>query len=145
RVPGGHLASLLADCRRGQECPRGRAAARDVLGGRLRRQEPGAGPAEGRGRSAGRRRPAGGGTVMIRDTPCPDATRLSALLHHELPGEEQAELIGHLDSCDCCQKALEELATGGDRTLIPAGGGAHDPPSDSAYWPALRRVEGDVH
>jgi serine/threonine protein kinase len=80
---------------------------------------------------------------MIQEATCPDPGRLDELLHNRLPERQQAELVGHLDACMSCQLALEELATGGE-PLTPVGDAEASPPSDSAFWPALREVENQV-
>src|SRR5262245_41797783 len=82
---------------------------------------------------------------MTARTPCPDPARLRDLLADGLPDTEQAELTGHLDICACCQEALERLATGESAVAACVRHIDRDEPApNSAYWQALRRVEGEV-
>jgi serine/threonine-protein kinase len=65
-----------------------------------------------------------------------DATRLKSFLDDELPEPEQSQLVGHLDTCATCRRALDRLAAGSRlwselRRLVPAPGAgsraaAHD-------------------
>ncbi len=81
---------------------------------------------------------------MIPETPCPDAARLKGLLESSLPAEEQKALVGHLDSCTGCQHSLETMAAGGAPVSEAVRQAERDQPaSDSAYWAALRRLEGE--
>jgi serine/threonine protein kinase/uncharacterized protein with WD repeat len=77
-------------------------------------------------------------------TPHPDETQLQALLRSGLTEAVQSEIVAHLDSCECCRTALEELA--GDAPLPAAV--RHDTPqppsSNSAYWPALREIKQEI-
>jgi serine/threonine-protein kinase len=50
-------------------------------------------------------------------TSCPDPDRLKEWLDGALPGDEQAALSGHVESCEACQQALEGLAAGGESWL----------------------------
>jgi serine/threonine protein kinase len=61
--------------------------------------------------------------VQRRDFCC-DTNRLRLLLDDELPTPAQVELVGHLDECQECQQALEELA------------------ADKPWWHELRRLHG---
>jgi serine/threonine protein kinase len=80
---------------------------------------------------------------MIPETPCPDAARLKGLLESSLPEAEQNVLVGHLDSCTGCQHSLEEIAAGGAPVSESVRLAERDqPPADSAYWTALRQLEG---
>src|SRR5204863_9384440 len=76
---------------------------------------------------------------------CPDVARLRGLLDSSLPDPEQAELTGHLDSCECCQEQLEELAASGS-SWPPAARPPADarPPSGSAFWPKLQELQREV-
>ena len=47
---------------------------------------------------------------MTSPTTCPDPVRLQELIDGGLPEPDQAELTGHLDSCECCQQRLETIA-----------------------------------
>ncbi len=51
-----------------------------------------------------------------------DSNRLRLLLSEELPAEQQAEVMGHLDDCAACQQAIEGLA------------------ADKPWWDELRQV-----
>ena len=53
-----------------------------------------------------------------------DPNRLRLLLDDALPAPAQAEMVGHLDVCERCQQALEELA------------------ADKPWWQELRRMGG---
>jgi serine/threonine protein kinase len=46
---------------------------------------------------------------MLAPPSCPDRVRLSGLLAGDLPADESARLAEHVDSCDGCQKALDDL------------------------------------
>src|SRR5438128_2698049 len=46
-------------------------------------------------------------------TTCPDPVRLSELLEDRLPAEENARLAAHVDTCERCQKALDDLTAAG--------------------------------
>jgi len=59
-------------------------------------------------------------------TPCDDPNRLRALLEDRLPPCEQAELAGHLESCERCQTALEGMA------------------AESLWWDEARRFAVDA-
>src|SRR5262245_22615519 len=54
---------------------------------------------------------------MAPVTGCPDRSRLRDHLDGALREGEQAELIAHLDQCEACRRAIEELAAG-DGTLL---------------------------
>jgi hypothetical protein len=81
---------------------------------------------------------------MNYPTPCPDLPRLQDLLASRLPEEEQAALIGHLDSCSGCQNSLEEIAGGPPPLPAVWGESSGLPAAESAFWPALRRVQEEV-
>jgi WD40 repeat protein/serine/threonine protein kinase len=83
---------------------------------------------------------------MNRQTVCPDTARLQELLDNCLPDDEQSDLVRHLDSCTGCQHSLEALACGG--SSCPEAVRHVDevrPPSDSAFWPALRQLESEAN
>jgi serine/threonine protein kinase len=76
---------------------------------------------------------------------CPDPVRLKELLSSGLPEQEHADLIGHLDSCECCQHSLEEIAAGGSSWTEAARELGRDRPhATSAYWPALQKIEDEI-
>jgi Tol biopolymer transport system component len=78
---------------------------------------------------------------MKPHSPCPDRLRLQGLLETSIPEAEQADLVGHLDSCTDCQHSLEEMAAGSSWPGAARAADTPQPPSDSAYWVALRKVE----
>jgi tricorn protease-like protein len=82
---------------------------------------------------------------MATQTPCPDHARLEKLLDSSLPEDEQAELIGHLDGCSCCQHSLEELASGGSPCAqMVREAEAGRPPSQSHFWNVMKNLQGSV-
>jgi hypothetical protein len=81
---------------------------------------------------------------MTPHDPCPDRLRLQGLLETSIPEAEQADLIGHLDSCTDCQHSLEEMAGGSSWSGVVQPTDTPQPPSGSAYWAALKKVEKDV-
>src|SRR5438132_11740951 len=60
---------------------------------------------------------------MLRRGPTCDPNRLKLLLQDNLPKEQQAAMVDHLDGCEQCQEALEGLA------------------ADKSWWERLR----DIH
>lgn len=76
---------------------------------------------------------------------CPEPEELRQLIDGSLAEERQQECTEHLDSCQCCQIRLEELATSG--TLL-SGVCKHldkaEPEATSAYWPALKALDADT-
>jgi hypothetical protein len=73
---------------------------------------------------------------------CPTPARLQALLDGSLSPLEQADLTAHLDFCGECQQSLNRLADDGsglEQVLRHAN--RDRPPGDSAFWPALARLE----
>jgi serine/threonine protein kinase/Tol biopolymer transport system component len=75
---------------------------------------------------------------------CPSTDRLHSLIDGSLPDEERTDLTEHLDGCERCQQALEEMACDGTSLLHVCRASCERPPSASAYWSALRRVEGQL-
>jgi tRNA A-37 threonylcarbamoyl transferase component Bud32/Tol biopolymer transport system component len=68
--------------------------------------------------------------------------QLKALIDSQLSDDEQADLVRHLDGCECCQHSLQDLAAGGAPWAVCVPPLATEqPPTDSAFWPALRRLE----
>jgi WD40 repeat protein len=59
---------------------------------------------------------------------CPTPTRLKDLLNGRLRDTEQAELIGHLDVCERCQQALDELGARGQSWSESVRQMGHAPP-----------------
>jgi serine/threonine protein kinase len=69
---------------------------------------------------------------------------LRSLVQGDLNDEDQAEVTQHIDQCSDCQHALDELAADG-ASMVQVGrhlGGTHTPPPESAFWPAVRRLQG---
>jgi WD40 repeat protein/serine/threonine protein kinase len=76
---------------------------------------------------------------MNTPLPCPDPSRLARLLDGELSQSEQDELTRHLDACPRCQRAVEELASGGRSwSEVAAHLGAEEPGGEPE--PALARA-----
>src|SRR5687767_10675381 len=73
-------------------------------------------------------------------TACPDPRKLEALLRDELPAGEQEALTDHVGACPGCQQRLDHLAQGPE-PLRPDG---PVPPSDSAFWPAVERLQQEI-
>src|SRR5437879_844779 len=82
---------------------------------------------------------------MSRQATCPSPDRFQELLAGSLSPRELQEVTDHLDECGSCQQALEALAAG-DLHLPTAlhAVGQGQPRSDSAYWPALQKLENEV-
>src|SRR5262249_15424015 len=79
---------------------------------------------------------------MKPQTPCPATALLQGLIEDSLPKKDEAALTAHLDSCSCCQEALERVATDGTALVDNVRAGAQDQPTpNSAYWPALNVLE----
>jgi serine/threonine protein kinase len=71
--------------------------------------------------------------------------RLEQLLDPSAGDSQQRELIGHLDRCNCCQQALEEMARGNAHWPESIRNVERDrPASQSAFWPALAVLEKDL-
>jgi serine/threonine protein kinase len=67
------------------------------------------------------------------------------LIDNNLSDDEQAELISHLDSCECCQHCLEELASGGASWCASVKhADCRHPDPGSAFWPALNAIAKDA-
>jgi len=79
--------------------------------------------------------------MMKTNTTCPPTNELRQLIDGTLSGELQREHTHHMDSCQCCQSKLVELATEGTN-LSQVVEGLHEvePVSNSAYWPALNAL-----
>lgn len=77
---------------------------------------------------------------------CPNADVLRGVLDSSLPEPVQAEVVAHLDGCSSCQVKLEQIAATGSSLLEVARESAADdrPAETSAFWPALRQVEGEI-
>jgi uncharacterized protein (TIGR03067 family) len=80
---------------------------------------------------------------MTITTPCPDPTRLSALLHGALSDTEQNELTIHLETCTTCQETLQGLAAGsGSWDGVAQQLGSDDTPAESALHDLMNRMAG---
>lgn len=78
-------------------------------------------------------------------TNCPPTEDLQRLLHDSLSGERRDECVEHMDSCECCQKRLEEIAVEGTNlSQVCEQLGANEPPATSAYWPVLKSLDTDA-
>lgn len=78
-------------------------------------------------------------------TKCPQPEELQQLIDGSLSGERQQECTRHMDSCECCQAKLVDMATGGTN-LSQIVERAYDiePMASSAYWPALKELDADL-
>jgi len=54
---------------------------------------------------------------MVLSGKCPSKAQLSTLLARELESATEAETLAHLDSCQACQRQVEELG-GSDHVLL---------------------------
>ena len=72
---------------------------------------------------------------------CPPNEELQQLLIGSLSSERQEACTRHMDTCQCCQTRLEDIATGGSN-LSRVVEHLHDaePAATSAYWPALNAL-----
>jgi serine/threonine protein kinase len=84
--------------------------------------------------------------MKISTANCPQTDELRQLLNGSLSGERQLECTHHMDSCECCQSRLEEIATEGTN-LSQVVEHLYDaqPAATSAYWPALKALDADIH
>src|SRR5947209_13599849 len=64
---------------------------------------------------------------MTSTTPCPDRDHLKGLLDCSLSPSEQERLAKHLDDCETCRQALDELAGDAAPLLAAARGLAEEP------------------
>jgi hypothetical protein len=82
---------------------------------------------------------------MKTGTHCPPTEDLQQLLHGSLAGNRQEECIRHMDSCECCQAKLEDLATeGSNLSQVVQRADESEPVATSAYWPALKSLDTDA-
>jgi WD40 repeat protein len=73
---------------------------------------------------------------------CPPPEELLKLLDGSLSSERQSECTRHMDSCECCQAKLEDLATAGTKlSQVVSHMDAAEPAADSAYWRALQALD----
>jgi hypothetical protein len=80
---------------------------------------------------------------MSTHTPCPDTERLEGLLKDKLPQGEQSALTEHVGDCAACQRDLDQLAAGPTAEVLRQADRGR-PPADSAYWPAVNKLNEDV-
>ena len=74
-------------------------------------------------------------------TTCPENEELRKLLAGSLADVRQQECTSHLDSCECCQTRLEEMAVEGTQlSQVVKRLGEAEPAATSAYWPALQAL-----
>jgi len=77
-----------------------------------------------------------------QETPCPPHDELQQLLSGSLSDDRLQKCVAHMDTCQCCQTRLEEIATEGtDLSSVVRHVGQSEPGATSAYWPALKALE----
>jgi serine/threonine protein kinase len=96
---------------------------------------------------------------------CPTPVELDLLIRGELPNDASTQATEHLAECERCQQTIESVAISGAATEASSGDGSTlraslarsgiglkelvaesagvRPPSDSAYWKALRDVSSE--
>ena len=78
-------------------------------------------------------------------TKCPQIEELEQLIDGTLSGDRQQECTQHMDSCECCQAKLVDLATGGTNlSQMVERVYEVEPVESSAYWPALKELDADL-
>jgi WD40 repeat protein len=78
---------------------------------------------------------------MNISTMCPPTEELQQLISGSLSTERQEACTRHMDSCECCQAKLEEIATGGSNlSRVVERLHEAEPAATSAYWPALNSL-----
>lgn len=79
---------------------------------------------------------------MKTATSCPSTQDLLSLLNDSSSDERRDECVRHLDSCECCQAKLEELAVGGTNlSQLCQQTPESSPAATSAYWPVVKALE----
>ena len=79
---------------------------------------------------------------MTVQTECPGPDRLQNLIENRLSDADQFDLVRHLDDCDNCQQAMQNLANGGRPWSDPMRHLDGDrPASDSAFWPTVAQLK----
>jgi WD40 repeat protein len=73
----------------------------------------------------------------MRSASCLEAARLTQHLHGSLAAAEEADVVSHLDHCERCREALENLAEAGEPWLTVAGRLGDEPPEASPAWNAV--------
>jgi serine/threonine protein kinase len=82
---------------------------------------------------------------MKTATPCPEHDELRQLIGGNLSDDRQQECVNHIDSCECCQSRLEEIATGGTNlSQVVEHLDEAEPAKTSAFWPALKAIDGEL-
>lgn len=82
---------------------------------------------------------------MKTGTACPATEELQQLIDGSLSGERQRECTEHMDTCECCQAKLDELATAGTNlSRVVEHLNQSEPVAASAYWPALNALSAAV-
>jgi eukaryotic-like serine/threonine-protein kinase len=80
-------------------------------------------------------------TNAIATENCPPNVDLDRLLRGRLTEARSSALAEHVGGCSGCQKRLELLAGGDDLASKLREVESEQPPTDSAYWPALEAAE----
>jgi anti-sigma factor RsiW len=80
---------------------------------------------------------------MTQTISCPDPAHLARLLEGELSEAEQIELTQHLDRCAVCQRAVQELASGG-RTWAEVAAYLKHEHSSTEKEPALQQAVAEL-
>jgi len=76
------------------------------------------------------------------DTSCPPREELLQLIDGSISSDRQEICTRHMDSCQCCQAKLEEIATGGTNlSQVVEHLNRDEPVATSAYWPALKAID----
>ena len=82
---------------------------------------------------------------MTAISACPQKDELEKLLDGSLSSERRHECMDHMESCECCQAKLEQIATGeSNLSRIVKSLNETEPVSSSAYWPALKELGADL-
>lgn len=82
---------------------------------------------------------------MKTSNACPEQDELRQLLDGTLSGDRQQACTDHMDSCQCCQSRLEEIATDGTNlSQVVEHLNESNPPVNSGYWRAVELVESAV-
>lgn len=83
---------------------------------------------------------------MKTETTCPSSTELQQLLAGSLSSDQQEVYTKHMDSCQCCQAKLEQIATEGTNlSQVIEHLDREEPMATSAYWPALKALDTHKH
>lgn len=76
---------------------------------------------------------------------CPGPQELSELIRGTLSQADTIRVTGHLDTCENCQSAIQQAATG-EIPIEALVSGIHQsaPPDQSSYWPAIAKIEKEL-